>query len=121
VSYNERSPVLSLGCVALSVAATCFIFPSTSLAKEIDEPPLAIAARETFDLFDVSKGIDPGTAVLNKIQLSGSIRGDQFGLRGWSLHGQLFRFDGQSLSRRLGDIQTADNIEAAPVTRSRPT
>jgi hypothetical protein len=80
-------------------------------------PPLTIAVRNTFDMFDVPLGIEPGTTVLNKIQLSGTLRGDQFGLDGWSVHAQLFRFDGQSLSRRLGDIQTADNIETVPVTR----
>jgi porin len=80
-------------------------------------PPLTIAVRNTFDVFDVPFGIEPGATVLNKIQLSGTLRGDQLGLDGWSVHAQLFRFDGQSLSRRLGDIQTADNIEAVPVTR----
>ena len=80
-------------------------------------PPLAIAARETFDGFDVPSGTDPGTAILNKIQISATLRGERLGLPGWSIHGQIIRFDGQSLSKHLGDIQTADNIEAVPVTR----
>jgi porin len=45
------------------------------------------------------------------------MRGERLGLPGWSVHAQVIRFDGQSLSRHLGDIQTADNIEAVPVTR----
>jgi porin len=80
-------------------------------------PPVVIAGRETFDMFDVPSGARPGTAVLTKMQLSATVRGERLGLPGWSLHGQIIRFDGRSLSRRLGDIQTADNIEAVPVTR----
>ena len=80
-------------------------------------PPLAIAARETFDVFDVPFGTDPGTAILNKIQVSATLRGERLGLPGWGLHAQIIRFDGQSLSKHLGDIQTADNIEADRATR----
>lgn len=116
----------SSGCPAAAgisaksfAAAVTFACMTTAASANKNEtpPPLAIAARETFDLFGTPKGIDPGAAVLNKIQLSGTVRGDQLGLNGWSVHAQLFRFDGESLSRRLGDIQTADNIEAVPVTR----
>jgi porin len=80
-------------------------------------PPLAIAGRETFDAFGVPAGTRPGTALLNKIQVSATLRGERLGLKGWSIHAQVIRFDGQSLSKRMGDIQTADNIEAIPVTR----
>lgn len=62
-------------------------------------------------------GIKPGTAILNKLQVSATVRGERLGLPGWSVHAQIIRFDGQSLSKHLGDIQTADNIEAIPVTR----
>jgi porin len=94
------------------------LVPVAGFAAATDKlPPLTIAARETFDAFAVPSGIDPGTAVLNKLQLSATLRGERFGLNGWLLHAQLIRFDGQSLSKRLGDIQTADNIEAVPVTR----
>ena len=102
----------------VGTAAILWLAPVSALADPTDKlPPLAIAARETFDVFDVPTGIDPGLAVLNKIQISATLRGDQFGLSGWSLHAQIIRFDGQSLSKHLGDIQTADNIEAVPVTR----
>lgn len=80
-------------------------------------PPLSIAARETFDVFAVPAGTDPGTALLNKFQVSATLRGEQLGLEGWLVHVQIIRFDGQSLSARMGDIQTADNIEAVPFTR----
>lgn len=80
-------------------------------------PPLAIATRDTFDLFAAPAGVDPGIAVLNKLQVSATLRGESLGLNGWLLHAQVVRFDGQSLSRRLGDLQTADDIEAEPFTR----
>jgi porin len=98
---------LSVACGATSANAA----PTDKL------PPLAIATRDTFDLFDVPAGVDPGTAVLNKLQISATLRGEKLGLKGWLVHAQIIGFDGQSLSRRLADIQTADNIEAEPVTR----
>jgi porin len=91
---------------------------SSGRADAIDKlPPFAIAARETFDVFDVPAGVEPGTAILNKTQIAATIRGERLGLPGWSVHVQVIRFDGQSLSRHLGDIQTADNLESVPVTR----
>lgn len=113
VSASKISPLL------VAVFGTAFgLCGGKASADEPDKlPPLAIAARETFDIFDVPEGTRPGISVLNKVQLSATLRGDQLGLPGWSLHGQIIRFDGQSLSKRLGDIQTADNIEAVPVTR----
>ena len=91
--------------------------PAAHAEVENKLPPIAIAARDTFDFFDVPVGVDPGTAVLNKLQVSATVRGERLGLPGWSVHAQVIRFDGESLSRRLGDIQTADNIEADPLTR----
>jgi porin len=101
----------SCALLLLSVAAAAQADPNDK------EPPLAIAARETFDAFAVPAGNRPGTALLNKIQVSATLRGDRLGLNGWSIHAQIIRFDGQSLSRRMGDIQTVDNIEAVPLTR----
>jgi porin len=102
----------------LIAAITQFIATTPASAEPKEAlSSLAIAGRETFDAFAVPVGTDPGTALLNKIQVSATLRGDKLGLRGWSLHAQVIRFDGQSLSRRLGDVQTADNIEAVPLTR----
>lgn len=104
------------GSLAACIAGS--FMASSAAADPTDKlPPLSIAARETFDVFDVPTGVDPGTAVLNKIQLSATLRGEKLGLNGWLVHAQVIRFDGQSLSGHLGDIQTADNIEAEPVTR----
>gem|GEM_PF-624222 len=83
-----------------------------------DAPPtLTVAARDTVDLWDVAGGTDPGAVGLNKLQISATVNGDRWGFDGWSVHGQVFRADGDSLSAKLGDIQTADNIETIPVTR----
>ncbi len=102
----------------LSLAAftlPLFVCSAPSLADPPQPlPAFAIAGRETFDAFDVPTGTRPGAAILNKLQISATLRGDDFGLNGWLLHGQIYRFDGQSLSKRLGDIQTADNIESSP-------
>lgn len=106
------------GFLRVTVSSVLALWPAAGVADPTDKlPPLAIAGRETFDAFDVPAGSDPGTAFLNKLQVSATLRGDRFGLSGWLLHAQIIRFDGQSLSRHLGDIQTADNIETAPVTR----
>jgi porin len=103
--------LLKAGCLGLLAAAPAAADPANKL------PTLTVAARDTFDAFDVPTGTDEGSAILNKLQLSATLRGEQLGLRGWLVHAQLIRFDGQSLSRHLGDIQTADNIEAVPLTR----
>ena len=76
-----------------------------------------MALRETIDAFAVPAGAAPGTALLNKLQLSATLRGERVGLPGWQFHAQVIRLDGQSLSARLGDIQTGDNIEAPRALR----
>jgi porin len=116
VSWSACSqPRASIKFARLALAA---LLPSPALADSVQPlPPLAIAARDTFDLFDVPAGARPGTALLNKLQLSATFRGDPVGLPGWTVHAQIFRFDGNSLSNRLGDIQTADNLESVPLTR----
>jgi porin len=81
-------------------------------------PVLTVSVRDTADVWgDVSGSRTTGTAVLNKLQLGGSFAGDRIGLSGWTVHVQVFRTDGNSLSDKVGDIQTVDSIEARPVTR----
>ena len=58
-----------------------------------------------------------GLVTLNKLQISGTIEGRYYGFEGWRAHAQVFRTDGRSLSARVGDIQTVDNIEAGNVAR----
>jgi porin len=98
------------------LVALVLLCPAAAAASD-PAPILSIAARETVDAWGVAQGIDPGGAVLSKLQVSATITGDDLGLPGWSVHAQIYRFDGQALSSRMGDIQTADNLEAVPVTR----
>ena len=88
-------------------------------AQTADGPAAAfsVAARETFDIWDnVAGGVRSDALLLNKLQLSASASAP-FGLPGLSVHAQLLRTDGRSLSARVGDIQTVSNIEAVPATR----
>ncbi|CAM3268903.1 Carbohydrate porin [Sphingomonas antarctica] len=91
---------------------------SAGAARADDPPPtVSLAMRDTMDAWAVPVGAYPGSDVLNKLQLSATVAGDRSGLSGWIAHAQVFRTDGTSLSARLGDIQTADNIEADRLQR----
>lgn len=82
-------------------------------------PVLAIEANETIDFWrNTHGGLKTGYTTLNKLRLSATFDGSRAGLTGWRAHVQVFRANGESLSGgRLGDIQTASNIEAYSVTR----
>lgn len=69
------------------------------------------------DFWNDSGGLRSGTVWLNKLQLAGTLRGDSEGLPGTTLHIQVFRTDGRSLSAHVGDVQTVSNIEAVPAMR----
>ena len=97
--------------VSLSAAAP-------ALADDKPPPTFSLSVRDTVDLWDdVAGGIERGAVVLHKLQISGTVQGDALGVPGFSVHAQVFRTDGTSLSRRVGDIQTVDSIDAVPVTR----
>ena len=102
--------------VAIALAFSSTAQPAFAADKE-DTPTLSVAIRETADVWSVFSGLDPGLSILNKLQVSATLSGDKIGLKGWSAHAQIFRFDGQQLSSRMGDVQTADNLEAMPMTR----
>src|SRR5438270_36473 len=86
------------GWRALVAWLACFAFPypaSPALAAESDKlAPVTIAGRETFDVFAVPAGVQSGTALLNKLQVSVTVRGDQLRFSGWDFHAQIIRFDG---------------------------
>jgi porin len=101
-------PILALALLTTALPA---------LADDMLAPPISVAGRETIDLWDnASGGIRTDTVLLNKLQLSATVRAP-FGLTGFSAHAQILRTDGQSLSARVGDVQTVSNIEAVPATR----
>lgn len=108
--------------IKLSFLTAVVAFPGPASAQ-VDRallplpPRVTVALRETMDAYAVPVGIAPGTALLNKLQLSATLRGERVGLPGWQFHAQVIRLDGQSLSPRLGDLQTADNIEAPHALR----
>ncbi|HMI21194.1 MAG TPA: carbohydrate porin [Sphingomonas sp.] len=102
-----RRCLLPLGLVATAAAAA-----------DAPPPPISVGVRETFDAWDdASGGLNTGTTLLNKLQMSGTVQGALIGLDGLSAHVQIFRTDGHSLSSRVGDIQTVSNIEAPPSIR----
>lgn len=85
-----------------------------------DQPPptVSLLVRDTLDLWNVAAGgLERGSVALNRFQISGTLAGDAFGLTGFKVHAQVLRVDGSSLSRRVGDIQTADGIDAVSATR----
>lgn len=112
---NRCGAVLSF--LAAALACPSFASAQSDLPLPPLPPGVTVALRETMDAYAVPAGVAPGTALLNKLQLSATLRGERVGLPGWQIHAQVIRLDGQSLSRRLGDIQTADNIEAPHALR----
>lgn len=101
----------------LGGAIFCTLAPP-ALADNKPPPTFSLSARDTVDLWDdATGGVERSTVMLNKLQIAGTVQGDALGLAGFSVHAQVFRTDGASLSRRVGDIQTVDSIDAVPVTR----
>lgn len=112
----KRPAIESWAIVAMTVAVLPGIGATPAAADPF--PPVSLSIRETFDLWgNVAGGVRRGTVALNKLQLSGSLHGDDVGLEGVTAHVQVFRTDGRSLSSRVGDIQTMSNIEAVPTFR----
>ena len=106
------------GLIRLGAWAAVLVLGAMASCAVAQEPAASLSIRETVDLWDnVRGGVRTGAVVLDKLQISATLSGERFGLRGVSVHAQLFRTDGASLSARLGDIQTASNIEAVPATR----
>jgi porin len=97
------------------VGAVLLACGSSALAAE--PPPISLLLRDTMDFWNDSGGLRSGTVWLNKLQLAGWLRGERFGLPRTTLHIQVFRTDGRSLSAHVGDVQTVSNIEAVPAMR----
>jgi porin len=88
-------------------------------AQADDTPPPVFTAslRDQLDSWWIGNGTSTGPVSLNRLQLTGTLAGDRLGLPGLSLHAQVYNFSGAGLSKRVGDIQTADAIDAVPATR----
>jgi porin len=81
--------------------------------------PVVVAVRDTLDLWrNTEGGVKVGYTELNKLQIAVTVDGDALGQPGWRAHLHYFRTNGESLSgSRVGDIQTASNIEALSTDR----
>ncbi len=103
---------------SFSVVAACTLFLSAPVRADEPSPPIFTASlRDQMDSWLIANGASLGPVVLNRLQLAGTIAGDRLSMPGLSLHAQLFNFSGMSLSRRVGDIQTADALDAERATR----
>ncbi len=99
---------------ALGGAAIAAALPTCGAAADA---PFTVAIRETADFLQASSGQRPGETTLNKLQVSATLDGAEIGLPGVTLHGQVFRTNGESLTSRTGDVQTISNIEALSTDR----
>lgn len=115
VQYRPRGRERRSRFVPLPLALLASL---VSVDARADTPPtVSLSGRETVDVWDASGGERGGTALLSKLQISGTVVADGWGAKGLSFHFQVFRTDGSSLSDKVGDIQTVDSIETRPVTR----
>jgi porin len=81
-------------------------------------PDLTVAARETVDVWrNLSGGLSVGYTTLNKLQVSGTWTANRFDDPGFRIHAQVFRTNGERLTSRTGDLETASNIEALSTNR----
>lgn len=114
-----RPPALA---AALAVVWTV---PSAAMAAGADDDapappvPVTVSLHESLDLWrNTQGGVRVGDTQLNKLQIVVDFDGDAMGRQGWSARVQYFRTNGESLSGgRIGDIQTASNIEALSADR----
>ena len=103
---------------AFAGAVVCCATLMSSPAAADDAPPvLSLALRNTLDAWSIAAGARREPVVLDRLHISGTLALDRLGIDGTSFHVQVFRLAGASLSDRIEDIQTADAIDAVPMTR----
>jgi porin len=102
-------------CFAVLLLTT---LPHPAKAEDELPPPIFTATfRDILDGWVTASDKAPAPVAMNRAQLAGTFAGDRLGLPGLAIHAQVFNYAGASLSTRTGDIQTADAIEAVPMTR----
>jgi porin len=111
-----------LGQVVLGLAVVAGILAAPPQARAAGDPaaaPVVVSLNETLDLWrNTQGGLAVGGAQLNKLQVLVDLDGEAAALPGWTARLQYFRTSGGSLSgERIGDIQTASNIEAPSTDR----
>lgn len=115
-AHSLRRSLLTLALASFSTALA-----SAALARAqppAPDPEFTLAARETLDVWrNLSGGQSVGYTTLNKLQLSGTWTATRLGDPGFRVHAQVFRTNGERLTSRTGDLQTASNIEALSTDR----
>lgn len=91
--------------------------PSRAWADEPPPPIFTATLRDILDGWAIASASSPAPVALNRAQLAATLAGDRIGLPGLAVHAQIFNLSGSSLSQRTQDIQTADAIDAVPMTR----
>ena len=88
-----------------------------AMADEPTPPIITATLRDILDGWVIENGNATAPVVLNRVQVATTFAGDRLGLPGLAIHAQVFNLSGSSLSARTQDIQTADAIDAPPMTR----
>lgn len=100
-----------------AVLGFALAMPLPAAADDAPPPIWSFALRNTLDGWTVLAGARREPVVLDKLQASGTLALDRLGIEGTSFHVQIFHFAGSSLSDRIEDVQTADAVDAVPMTR----
>ena len=118
---RARARARSTTWPALGWAALSSIMAASAEAAPEAPPsaPVTLTLNETLDLWrNVKGGIKVGDTQLNKLQIIADLDGEAWSAPRWKARLQYFRTNGESLSGgRIGDIQTASNIEALSADR----
>jgi porin len=106
-------PGLRLFCLV------ALILRSEAAMADDGVPPPVVAAsfRDILDGWLMAGDHRAEPVAMNRAQLAVTLAADRLGVSGLALHVQVFNSSGSSLSAHTGDIQTADAIEAIPMTR----
>jgi len=121
ILVTARRRLILLG-VYLALLALMFVLAPQARAADAASPmpqAVTVSLHDSLDLWRNTKGgLKVGDTQLNKLQIAADLDGAAMGLPGWTARLQYFRTNGESLSGgRLGDIQTASNIEALSTDR----
>jgi porin len=115
-AFSRR--IASLGAAVLALFVVTVGWAGTVRADDDAPPPILTATfRDTLDGWLIARGAGPTGVAMNRAQLAATLAGDRLGVPGLAIHAQIFNYAGSGLSSRVGDIQTADAIEAVPMTR----
>lgn len=93
------------------------LLPGRAWADDAPPPVFTATLRDILDGWAIAGAGSPAPVALNRAQVAATLAGDRLGMPGLAVHAQVFNLAGSSLSERIHDIQTADAIDAVPMTR----